>query len=695
MSDPLSQVFAALADPTRRDMVARLADGDATVNELAAPYDVSVQAVSKHLKVLEDAGLVSREPGGAAPPGAPRSGGVRPDDEVDRALPPAGRGALPAPRRRARRDARRRDRPRPPTTDTAGRNSIMTTTHDHAPHRGRDRGRPTVPVDPHHPRLRRHRRRSCSGPTPTPSCSPGGSGPTRIDTEHRPTGTPATAAAGATSPRRRRRRVRASAAASTRSRDGPDRADLHLRGHARRRRPGDADLRGPRRRPHPAARASRCATRFEGRDAWLASGMETGVDEGYAKLDELLGRRRALSASTRRPAERHRAGRRRVLRAGRRRTTDWDAPGPGRRLDGPRRRRPPRRVVPRLPGRAAPASSCPAGPSVDDDPVAAWHAHADAVQALLDDPATPTGTLQQPARRRPTRSPQAIDRFYTSDVFMHTWDLARATGQDDTLDADVCAASCSPGWSRWRRCCALVGSVRPAVAVPADAARADPADRLHRPRPVRGVRRPDESGWSALRGELLPGGPEQVAAAAQLDGRHEGAVAAVEVGHVVVATLGEDPGRRVAALADVAGDHERPAGSSSVPLAQLVDGDVDRRRRCRWRTPRRCVRRPAVARPPTSAIDLVPLDGPGDRRLTMFSAMIAEHVHRVLGRAELRRVGQFQVGQVAGASARRAWRWRSRRSACRPRVPPTPWAPRIASVAASTTSFSCIPSAPG
>src|SRR6187549_2840805 len=53
-------VFSALADPTRRDIVARLAAGDATVNELAAPYDVTVQAVSKHLKVLEESGLVSR-----------------------------------------------------------------------------------------------------------------------------------------------------------------------------------------------------------------------------------------------------------------------------------------------------------------------------------------------------------------------------------------------------------------------------------------------------------------------------------------------------------------------------------------------------------------------------------------------------------------------------------------------------------
>lgn len=58
--DELSRMFAALADPTRRDLVARLAVTDATLTELAASYDVTVQAVSKHLKVLEDAGLVRR-----------------------------------------------------------------------------------------------------------------------------------------------------------------------------------------------------------------------------------------------------------------------------------------------------------------------------------------------------------------------------------------------------------------------------------------------------------------------------------------------------------------------------------------------------------------------------------------------------------------------------------------------------------
>ena len=56
----LSRGFAALADPTRRELVARLAVGDATVGELAEPFDMSLQAVSKHLKVLGDAGLVSQ-----------------------------------------------------------------------------------------------------------------------------------------------------------------------------------------------------------------------------------------------------------------------------------------------------------------------------------------------------------------------------------------------------------------------------------------------------------------------------------------------------------------------------------------------------------------------------------------------------------------------------------------------------------
>src|SRR3990170_2748028 len=60
MTDQLSKLSSARAAPPRRDMVARLCVGDATVGELAAPYDVSVQAVSKHLQVLERAGLVTK-----------------------------------------------------------------------------------------------------------------------------------------------------------------------------------------------------------------------------------------------------------------------------------------------------------------------------------------------------------------------------------------------------------------------------------------------------------------------------------------------------------------------------------------------------------------------------------------------------------------------------------------------------------
>jgi DNA-binding transcriptional ArsR family regulator len=62
-ADTLSRVFSALADPTRRVMVARLAEGDTTVSQLAEPYRMTLQAVYKHLRVLEDAGVVTRPPG--------------------------------------------------------------------------------------------------------------------------------------------------------------------------------------------------------------------------------------------------------------------------------------------------------------------------------------------------------------------------------------------------------------------------------------------------------------------------------------------------------------------------------------------------------------------------------------------------------------------------------------------------------
>ena len=81
----------------------------------------------------------------------------------------------------------------------------------------------------------------------------------------------------------------------------------------------------------------------------------------------------------------------------------------------------------------------PAGPSVDDDPAGAWDHLQREVQAILDDPASADRVLSN-RHIGDVALPQAVSQFFTGDVFMHTWDLARATGQDDTLDPEVCAA---------------------------------------------------------------------------------------------------------------------------------------------------------------------------------------------------------------------------------------------------------------
>ena len=109
-------------------------------------------------------------------------------------------------------------------------------------------------------------------------------------------------------------------------------------------------------------------------------------------------------------------------------TRSWDVPAP---VPGWAARDVVRHLVEWLPAFLASGSAVrlPALPSVDDDPVTAWQVHTDAVQALLDDPATAGLTLSNPHIGE-IPVDRAIDQFYTSDVFMHTWDLARATGQD-------------------------------------------------------------------------------------------------------------------------------------------------------------------------------------------------------------------------------------------------------------------------
>ena len=104
---------------------------------------------------------------------------------------------------------------------------------------------------------------------------------------------------------------------------------------------------------------------------------------------------------------------------------------------------------------------------MDEDPVTAWQVHFHALQSLLDDPATADRVLTNP-HIGTLALDRAIDQFYTADVFMHTWDLARATGQDERLDPDFCAELLS-GMESMEEVIRSSGQYGPRVEVPGDA----------------------------------------------------------------------------------------------------------------------------------------------------------------------------------------------------------------------------------
>ena len=114
---------------------------------------------------------------------------------------------------------------------------------------------------------------------------------------------------------------------------------------------------------------------------------------------------------------------------------DWDAPAP---VAGWKARSVVEHLLEWFPGMLAAGSdvALPDGPDPKVDLVAAWEHQRDAVQAVLEDPATETKTFSNPMTGD-MPLPVMIQNFYTADVFMHTWDLARATGQDDRLDEAV------------------------------------------------------------------------------------------------------------------------------------------------------------------------------------------------------------------------------------------------------------------
>jgi uncharacterized protein (TIGR03086 family) len=146
--------------------------------------------------------------------------------------------------------------------------------------------------------------------------------------------------------------------------------------------------------------------------------------------------------------------------------SDWDVPSP---VPAWTARDVVRHLVEWFPGFLAAGAGIKLahGPSVDDDPVAAWQVHCDAVQEVLDDPETANRVLTN-KHIGEIPLPQAIDRFYTADVFMHTWDLARATGQDDRLDPEFCAALLG-GMQPLEDIIRGSGQYGPRVEVPADA----------------------------------------------------------------------------------------------------------------------------------------------------------------------------------------------------------------------------------
>lgn len=122
-----------------------------------------------------------------------------------------------------------------------------------------------------------------------------------------------------------------------------------------------------------------------------------------------------------------------------------------------------------LPAFLTPATghALPTGPLVRDDPVAAWRVHTRAVQALLDDPATANAVHTFPHIGAMTLA-DALGMVYVSDVFLHRWDLARATGQDETLDPVRCAAMLD-GMLPLDEVLRQSGQYGPRVAVPEDA----------------------------------------------------------------------------------------------------------------------------------------------------------------------------------------------------------------------------------
>lgn len=144
----------------------------------------------------------------------------------------------------------------------------------------------------------------------------------------------------------------------------------------------------------------------------------------------------------------------------------WDNPAP---CEGWVARDVVRHMVEWIPGflRSGAAIDLPAGPSVDDDPVAAWQVLTDGIQGVLDDPTSARSQFEHPRAGRHSVE-DAIATFFLGDVLIHTWDLARATGQDEALDRDE-VHRMFEGIEPYDEMLRASGQYGPRVAVPDDA----------------------------------------------------------------------------------------------------------------------------------------------------------------------------------------------------------------------------------
>lgn len=177
-----------------------------------------------------------------------------------------------------------------------------------------------------------------------------------------------------------------------------------------------------------------------------------------------------MSLSDLSPAQRHRAVAA-DFSAVAAQVRDWDAPSP---VPEWRARDVVAHLVEWFPGFLAGGGvTLPAVPDPREDPVGAWRQHTDAVQALLDDPATADAPFEHP-RVPPQSLAETIGAFYTADVFMHTWDLARAGGVEVELDPEFCRELVD-GMATIEDLLRSSGQYGPAVPVPDDA---DPQTRM-------------------------------------------------------------------------------------------------------------------------------------------------------------------------------------------------------------------------